>query len=196
MLEDGDFWAGYYAAVEGRPARPLFHRALQEFGEVRPGSTAVDLGCGDGTESRALLDLGFSVTAIDSSAASIARLLSFPEAERALVVRRASLEEVEIPESDLIYAGLSMPFCRPDSFASLWSRVRGALRPGGLLACDLFGVRDDWAHEADWSFVTRDQVLGMVEGLRLCSLHEVEEEGPAYGGPKHWHLFQVVARAN
>ena len=195
MSASDDVWAGYYAAVEGRPVRPLFVRALQEFGEVRPGFKAVDLGCGGGTESRALLDLGFTVTAIDSSEAAVARLSAFPEAGSALVVRQAPLEEVEIPKSDLIYAGLSLPFCRPDSFASLWSRVLGALRPGGLLACDLFGVRDDWAVDTDLTFVTRDQVLTMVAGLGLRSLHEIEEEGASYAGPKHWHTFQVVARA-
>jgi trans-aconitate methyltransferase len=45
-------WEDYYAAIEGRPPRQLFLDAI-----VPAGATglAIDLGCGDGTETRELL---------------------------------------------------------------------------------------------------------------------------------------------
>lgn len=188
-------WAGYYRWLEGRPVRPLLQRVLTEYGEVSPGATAVDLGCGDGTETRALLDAGCSVTAVDSAEASLELLARLPEAGRSLTLVHAPMQDADLPPADLVYAGFSLPFCPPDAFDGLWSRIRGALRPGGLLACDLFGVRDAWADEAALTFVDRDRVLALVDGLDLRSLHEIEEEGTTFRGPKHWHFFQVVARA-
>jgi hypothetical protein len=34
----------------------------------------------------------------------------------------------------------------------------------------------------------------LLDGLDVRFLAEIEEEGQAYAGPKHWHRFEVVAR--
>jgi trans-aconitate methyltransferase len=187
-------WAGYYRWIEGRPVRPLLQRALTEYGEVPPGATAVDIGSGDGTETRALLDAGFSVTAIDSAEASLDRLARMPEAGSTLTLVHAPMQDAELPACDLVFAALSLPFCPREEFDGLWSRVRTALRPGALLACDLFGDRHAWVSELEGTFLTRPQVLDRVAGLDLRSLHEIEEEARTYRGPTHWHAFQVIAR--
>jgi trans-aconitate methyltransferase len=187
-------WAGYYRWIEGRAVRPLLQRALTEYGEVSPGATAVDIGCGDGTETRALLEAGFSVTAMDSAEASLDLLARLPETGSTLTLVHAPMQDAELPAADLVFAALSLPFCPRPAFDALWSRVRGALRPGGLLACDLFGDRHDWASEGQGTFMTRAEVLDRVAGLDLRSLHEIEEEARTYRGPTHWHDFQVVAR--
>jgi trans-aconitate methyltransferase len=187
-------WAGYYAWVEGRVVRPLLTRALDHYGEVSPGATAVDLGCGDGTETKALLEAGFAVTAIDAAEGSMDRLRRLPEAGGRLRLVHAAMQDAEIRPADLVYAGYSLPFCPPDAFDGLWGRLRDAVRPGGLLACDLFGELDQWSGTPDMTFVTRERVRDLVAGLDLRSLHEIEEEGSTYTGPKHWHNFQVVAR--
>jgi trans-aconitate methyltransferase len=187
-------WDGYYAWTAGRAVRPLLTRALGYYGEVSPGAIAVDVGCGDGGETRALLAAGFAVTAIDATAGSIEILRRIPEAGDRLTPVHAAMQDAEIPPADLIYAGYSLPFCPSTAFEDLWARLRAALRPGGLLACDLFGDRDQWVATPDMTFVTRDRVHDLVAGLDLRSLHEIEEEGLTFSGPKHWHMFQVVAR--
>ena len=72
-------WDEYYRAVEGRPLRALFVDALR-FLPSRPedGQTlvGVDLGCGDGTETLALLARGWTVMAVDGAPEAIARLRS------------------------------------------------------------------------------------------------------------------------
>jgi trans-aconitate methyltransferase len=187
-------WEGYYAWVRGRVVRPLLTRALDHYGEVWPGAAAVDVGCGDGTETRVLLEAGFAVTAIDSAEGSMSLLAQLPSAEGRLTSVHAAMQDADIPPADLVYAGYSLPFCPPDAFDALWSRLRTAVRPGGLLACDLFGERDQWSGTADMTFVSRERVRELVAGLDLRSLHEIEEEGQTYTGPKHWHAFQLVAR--
>ena len=58
------------------------------------------------------------------------------------------MQEVALPSADLVYSGFALPFCPPGSFAALWDALLASLRPGGLLACDLFGERDEWAADA------------------------------------------------
>jgi trans-aconitate methyltransferase len=193
--DDGIDWAGYYAYLGDRPLRPLFVRALEEYGEVAAGAAAVDVGCGSGIETRALLDAGFSVTAIDSSRDSMRRLAELPDDDGRLTAVQSAMQDAVIPGARLVYAGFALPFCPPSRFDALWRSICQALEPGGLLAVDLFGVRDAWAGEPDLTFVTRERLADLLAGLDLRSLHEIEEEGVAYAGPKHWHRFEVLARA-
>ena len=82
----------------------------------------------------------------------------------------------------------------PEHFDRMWSSVTGAVRPGGLLAVDLFGDRDEWAGEAGMTFVDRSRVDRLCTGLDVLELTEVDEDGRAYAGPKHWHRFELIAR--
>ncbi|MDX6360891.1 MAG: hypothetical protein QOH37_3945 [Nocardioidaceae bacterium] len=193
--DEGLDWAGYYAYLGDRPLRPLFVRALEEYGDVAPGAVAVDLGCGSGIETRALLGVGFSVTAIDSAPDSMRRLAELPEHGGRLTAVPSAMQDAELPRADLLYAGFALPFCPPPRFDDLWRAIRTAIESGGLLAVDLFGVRDAWAGEPDLTFVTRERLADLLVGLDVRSMHEIEEEGRAYAGPKHWHRFEVVARA-
>jgi trans-aconitate methyltransferase len=187
-------WDGYYAWVAGREPRPLLTRALEHYGEVAPHAVAVDIGCGDGVETGALLAAGFAVTAIDATEGAIEALRGLPEAGDRLTPMLAAMQDADIPSADLVYAGYALPFCPSQAFDDLWSRIRSALRPGGLLACDLFGDRDQWASAPEMTFVTRERVQALTAGLDVRSLHEIEEDGMSYSGAKHWHTFQVVAR--
>ncbi len=187
-------WEGYIRWSAGREVRPLLMRVVNHYGEVAPGATAVDVGCGDGTETQALLDAGFAVTAVDAADGSIERLRRLPEHGTTLSTVHSPMQDAELPDADLVYAGYSLPFCPPEHFPAFWQRLVSTVRPGGLLACDLFGDRDSWSGAPEMTFVTRDRVSELVAGLDLRSLHEIEEEGRAYSGPKHWHTFQVVAR--
>jgi trans-aconitate methyltransferase len=68
-------WDAYFEALAGRPVRELFSRALRHMGTTRPGR-ALDLGCGDGTETRALLNAGWHVVAVDTEPAAENRILA------------------------------------------------------------------------------------------------------------------------
>src|SRR5262249_60989488 len=50
----GIAWDNYYAAIEGRSLRPLFREATAYLASAGEGPrVAIDLGCGDGTETLA-----------------------------------------------------------------------------------------------------------------------------------------------
>ena len=190
--EDAD-WAGYYESHTGRPVRDLLLRALSRLGRQPRDAVAVDLGCGDGTKSAALLRAGFRVFAVDSSVDVVRRtiLAAGPEAVR-LTATVEGFATYAVPPADLVYAGFSLPFCRPADFPDVWSRVRAALRPGGVVAVTLFGERDSWASEWDRTFVSAQRVDELTAGLDADIIEE-ERDGEAFSGPKHCHVFNVVA---
>jgi hypothetical protein len=45
------------------------------------------------------------------------------------------------------------------------------------------------------AFVERESVADLVEGLDVLVFDEIEEDGGSFLGPKHWHTFDIVARA-
>ncbi|WP_243420800.1 hypothetical protein [Micromonospora globispora] len=44
------------------------------------------------------------------------------------------------------------------------------------------------------TFLSEASARALLEGLDLVSFTERDEEGAAYSGPKHWHVFDVIAR--
>jgi hypothetical protein len=105
------------------------------------------------------------------------------------------MEDVAVVDADLIHAGFSLPYCRPEAFPDVWEGIRSALRPGGRFAGQLFGVRDTWAtSKDDMSFFEVERARGLFDGLELESFVEEEEDGEAWGEMKHWHVFHAIAR--
>lgn len=44
------------------------------------------------------------------------------------------------------------------------------------------------------TFHTEEHVHAMLDGLQVEYFHELDEDGKAASGPKHWHVFTVIAR--
>jgi len=195
MADDNFSWDDYYKKIQGRPPRQLLLDALEKFpsDELRH---AIDLGSGDGTESIVLLSRGWNVLAVDGEPAGIKRLMDKvpPDGQVRLQTQVAKFEEVILPPTDLIHASYSIPFCHPDHFPALWEKIANALNPGGRFAGQFFGVHDSWADNKDMTFHTETQVRAMTEKFETEYFHEQDEDGQAASGPKHWHVFTVIAR--
>jgi SAM-dependent methyltransferase len=195
--EDEDHWTAYYRHTLGREPRPLFAKgmALLDAAGVVPGQ-AVDIGFGDGTETLALLEAGWRVLAIDSApqAADVLRPRVPAGAADRLEIRILPAQEAELPPFDLLYAGYALSFLDPDAFRRLWTAVRARLRPAGHVVVNIFGVRDTWAGEPGATFLDLDAVHRLLDGLEIVALDEEDADGTSFGGPKHWHLFDIVAR--
>jgi trans-aconitate methyltransferase len=193
-------WSTFGKATDGRSPRPLFVGALARFGQERAGSSplaAIDLGCGNGIETLTLLKNGWQVLAIDSEPAVIETIQTKVQAgQRArLETRIAAFERIELPQADFVYAGYSLPFCEPAHFNHLWTTVVNAIRPGGRFAGQLFGVRDSWATRPMMTFHTAEQVQNLLQNVfEVEFLREEDEDGHAFRGPKHWHVFHIIAR--
>ncbi|EWT02506.1 hypothetical protein N865_05330 [Intrasporangium oryzae NRRL B-24470] len=188
-----DIWSAYNEAQLGREPRELCRAVVAQAGPGR-GRLAVDLGCGSGVETRALLNSGWRVIAVDSEPSTPARLASQIGSAEGLEIRVQSFQELDLGRVDLVHAAYALPFIDPTDFPSVWQRLRDALNPGGWLAVDLFGDRDEWAETEGMTFLNRSQVGELLEGLDVVRLDEEDEDGCAFTGPKHWHVFHVLAR--
>ncbi|MFD5822174.1 class I SAM-dependent methyltransferase [Nesterenkonia xinjiangensis] len=199
--DDAD-WDAYYRRTAGREPRPLLLDAMAHVPakDLRPAS-AIDLGCGDGTESLHLLRAGFHVTAVDRESAAVELVATRARRDgldSGLTAAVEDLEAVEPPRADLLLSCMSLPFLGPTALATLWERILAALHPGGVLAVNLLGDRDSWAHGdtavAGMTFHRRNEVEAMMSGLGILQLEEHEFDGPSGRGPKHWHRYDVIAR--
>jgi tellurite methyltransferase len=194
---EGRRWLAYYRWTAHRPPRELLLKALDKIeSERRPrrGRTAVDLGFGSGTDTLELLRRGWRVLAVDGQAVAaqfLARRVPARWRSRlTIVVDR--LEELELPRTDLVYAGFSLPFCAPDRFPALWTTIREAVRVRGHFAGQLFGDRDAWHSERPMSFHSRREVVRLSRGWKVELLRETDEDGQSFSGPKQWHFFDLI----
>jgi hypothetical protein len=95
----------------------------------------------------------------------------------------------------LIWAGNSLPFCRPDHFEALWGKIRTAVNPGGRFAGDLFGFRHAWLAHENMNFHAKASIMDLLEGMELEYM--IEEEGlmhTAFDGYQPWHSFAICAQ--
>lgn len=195
--ERGADWAAYYRATLGREPRPLFSKGVAAMGaaSISPGQ-AIEIGFGDGRETLALLEAGWRVLAIDPTptAADVLRSQVPPSTADRIAIATAPAESVELPPFDLLYAGYSLPFLDPARFDEFWAGVRRGLRAGGFLVINFFGPHDSWAGREEMSFIDLETVKGLVVGLEVLAIDEQDEDGESFLGPKHWHVFDVIAR--
>jgi SAM-dependent methyltransferase len=190
-------WSEFYTAQAGRGVRATFVAGLDARGELPPGR-AIDLGCGDGVETRELLERGWRVLAIDSDE-------TVEERVRATIGDTADSAPVEIwkrpfealtglPEADFVYAGFALPFCDASHFPYLWADIREALQVDGVFAGEFFGPDDDWFGRPGMNFHDSAGVQRMLADLEIIQVVEDNRDGLSFEGPKHWHVFHVVAR--
>jgi SAM-dependent methyltransferase len=185
-------WSDYYEQNEGREPRELLIDVLGSYD--RPGR-AIDLGCGAGIDTLAMLSRGWRVFATDAEREAIDRLRARAPGDLAerLETRLSPMEVVELPPADLLFASFSLFFCDPARFPDVWRRIGAALGGGGRFVGELLGDRDTWAPEADMSSFTGSQARALFDGWTIERFDEEEEDGEACSGPKHWHVFHVVA---
>jgi trans-aconitate methyltransferase len=194
-------WPGYFEAVKGGEPRQTLLDAMALF-DAQPAPdaprAAIDLGCGDGRDTVALLAKGWSVLAIDGHPQGIERLLARPDLPGTdrLQTRVQSFEQLDaLPGCDLLNASFALPFCHPEHFDRLWTVITGCIRTGGRFAGQLFGERDEWSDIADRSHVTRSQAERLLGGFLLELFREEEKDATdAASNHKHWHVFHIVAR--
>ena len=107
---------------------------------------------------------------------------------------RAFQELRVLPRADLIFAGYLLPVIHPDHFATFWAMLLETLRRQGTLAVNLFGDQDSWADIPEWNFHTAAQARQLFAGLDIRKFEVYDADGQSFRGPKHWHIYDVVAQ--
>ncbi|MFC4455010.1 class I SAM-dependent methyltransferase [Deinococcus sonorensis] len=194
MTAESDPWAAHARRTVGGP-RPLLTEALELLGRPRR-RVALDLGCGAGNDTLALLERGWTVTALDGSAGALALVQERAGVHRTrLTPLEAGFHQVPRRRYTLVYASLSLPFTPPARWDRTWRAVRRAVGVRGWFAATLFGPRDGWAGEPDMSFITAQALRERLDGFEPVVLREWEGEiRLAAGGLHPSHTLTVIAR--
>jgi|SRR5579862_3442932 len=187
-------FAAYIAARRFDPPRPLLIKAA---GLAGPKNQALDAGAGALNATNYLLSAGFShVVALDSSPASQQVAAGLPADRVSFVLAR--FEDFAYPAGayDLVNAEFSLPFIGAHAFPSVFGRLLGSVKLGGLFTGQLFGPRDSWnVPESGMNFHSRSEVEGLLEGWTIVELTEEDHPGKTkLGEDKHWHIFHIIAR--
>lgn len=185
-------------------AREIIERLRNSNAPVRK---VLDLGCGAGPLTRALVEAGFEVTGVDTSAELLKLARTKVPSARFI---QASIDDVEIRDYDAVIAvGEPLTYYPEEVDADnlMWAffqRVARALPPRGLLIFDVIGLGepslagrtwmsgDDWAvlvdtteNQAARTLVRNIEVFRRVHGAYRRS-HEVHRV----------HLFDLSVLCN
>ncbi|WP_308467567.1 class I SAM-dependent methyltransferase [Rathayibacter soli] len=191
-------WSSFLASGTGRPVRPLLTEALAARSDRTPG-TAIDLGAGDGTESRFLAVNGWTVYAYDGAIGTEERVpaglnTSPTDASARLHTTRLDFEAITtLPSSDLMYAGRSLPFCAEAAFPELWNVILASIKPDGWFVGDFFGPNDSWVGRSTMNFQGRSDITELLAGFTIDKLAEAEGPASTPFGDKHLHILSVIA---
>jgi len=185
---------GYYENTKNRPPHELLKEAIKYAKDI-PDKTALDLGCGAGSDTRFLLKNGYEVTAVDGSNEAEAYIKSIPHQEKVKFIQ-SEFEAFEFGDYDLVNASRSLPFTHKDKFKAVFSKLKGSLKPGGIFVGEFYGVNDQWNKSGEtMTFLNKQQVQELLSGLEIIKLEEKEYDGTvANGKSKHWHIFNIVVR--
>ncbi len=138
-MNERNMWDERFAAEEfvyGIDPNTFLVQVAEQF---QPGGRLLSLGAGEGRNEIWLAEQGFRVTAVDSSAVGLEKLNKLAEA-RGVRVETVLADALEFePEAEAFDAAVMIflhvgSASRPGLHSKLWS----ALRPGGLLAMELF----------------------------------------------------------
>jgi SAM-dependent methyltransferase len=163
----------------------------------------LDLGCGDGSWLRTLTATGFTATGIDQSQTFVG--LARRAAPRASVYK-GSIYRARFPACDAITAlGEVFNYLSPRSLTAgsllrVFRRAHAALRPGGLLICDLLVVGRPMRYELsrsgrDWAVWV--QVSEDVRRWRLSrKIVAFRRRGAACVRQDETHVLRVPTRSS
>ena len=135
--------------------------------------------------------------AIDAEPKAIAGLRERPDLppDAKLETCNVRFEDALLPTADLVNSSFALSLQPPQAFPATWQRIVRAVRPGGRIACQLYGVNDDWAGDPTITFFTRAGIEALLAPLAWELMDEDETDSVTpRGKPKHWHIFHIVAR--
>src|SRR5690348_10030599 len=182
-------WDARYAGADY-----LFGRAPNAFlasqsGRLQHGQTALAVADGEGRNGVWLAEQGLAVLSVDASAAAQEKARRLAEARGVqLRLELADLSQWTFPEAafDVVVA-IFIQFAGPDLRTLLFTRMKQALRPGGLLLLEgyrpeqlLYGTGGPPSAENLYTEALLREAFSDFEILLLASYDAVVEEGSAH----------------
>ncbi len=146
-------------------------RAIQEkfTACLKPGARILDFGCGSGRDTKAFLDQGFEVDAIDGSQ----KLCELASIYTGISVKQVNFKDFEAePNSyDGIWACASLLHLPKEDLAPVLCKLKEALKSGGTMYCSFkYGDFEGERNGRYFTDLTEDSIqhiLTRVGGLEI-----------------------------
>jgi mutator protein MutT len=140
--------------------------------QITDGGHILDLGCGSGRDSKAFLNMGYMVTAIDGNA-SIAECAEKVVGQPVLVSDFQELAYTD--EFDGIWACASLLHCARSQMPNVLERIATALKPNGLAYLSFKWGDDDMVddrgrHFSNYSDVSLSKLLSQISSLEIVDV--------------------------
>jgi tellurite methyltransferase len=185
-------WGDYYINTQQHPPSPLLVEALAY---VTKREKAIDVGGGALKDTRYLLSQGFETTVIDKSP-QLEEMVKGIENNRLHVhVTRFSKYDFPANTFDIASAMYALPFNLPPEFDTVFANIQKSLVTGGIFVGNMFGNRDAWHERPTMTFHSKAQAQALLADMDVILFQEKEFDGSTADKlPKHWHVFNFIAR--
>ena len=182
-------WTNYQNKTYGDDACKLIIDFLDKY----KVDSAIDLGCGSGNETVYMIKNGIKVLAIDRQLNQDFILNRLSDNEKKMIsFKESSFEDVELPRTNLLTAFFSIPFCNPNNFDELWTKIYNSIEDDGYFVGQLFGDRDAWNVVDSINTFPIDKVKEYLKKFKIIKLEEVEYVRESDN--KKWHFYDIIAQ--
>ena len=182
-------WTNYQNKTYGDDACKLIIDFLDKY----KVDSAIDLGCGSGNETVYMVKNGIKVLAIDRQLNQDFILNRLSDSEKQLIsFNESSFEDVELPKTKLLTAFFSIPFCNPNNFDELWTKIYNSIEDNGYFVGQLFGDRDAWNVVESINTFSIDKVKEYLKNYNIIKLEEIEYVRE--NDNKKWHFYDIIAQ--
>ena len=182
-------WTNYQNKTYGDEACKLIIDFLDKY----KVDSAIDLGCGSGNETVYMVKNGIKVLAIDRQLNQDFILNRLSDSEKQLIsFKESSFEDVELPKTKLLTAFFSIPFCNPNNFDELWTKIYNSIEDNGYFVGQLFGDRDAWNVVESINTFSIDKVKEYLKNYNIIKLEEIEYVRESDN--KKWHFYDIIAQ--
>ena len=182
-------WTNYQNETYGDNVCKL----LIEFLDNYKIDNAIDLGCGSGNETVYMIKNGIKVLAIDRQLNQDFILNRLSDNEKKMIsFKESSFEDVELPKTKLLTAFFSIPFCNPNNFDELWTKIYNSIEDNGYFVGQLFGDRDAWNVVESINTFSIDKVNEYLKNYNIIKLEEIEYVRESDN--KKWHFYDIIAQ--
>lgn len=182
-------WTNYQNKTYGDDACKLIIDFLDKY----KVDSAIDLGCGSGNETVYMVKNGIKVLVIDRQLNQDFILNRLSDSEKQLIsFKESSFEDVELPKTKLLTAFFSIPFCNPNNFDELWTKIYNSIEDNGYFVGQLFGDRDAWNVVESINTFSIDKVKEYLKNYNIIKLEEIEYVRESDN--KKWHFYDIIAQ--
>ena len=202
-------WSSYLKTTKERETPNIVLKALDYIGSKTTNKQAIELGAGIGNETEKLLNLGWSVLAIDHDEFAnqfmqkrFKKILNTKN--NTLVIKDSKFEDItELPNSNLILAFNSLMFMDQKKFPKLWKKITNSLNQDGIFCGSFFAPKHHLKRDKNSLPIFRlskkaiEKLFSNYEILYFVEeLQKNQKSSDSWKSNQYDHRFFIIAKKN